>query len=116
MEILNAKSAGIEAGKSGIMISTTEYSQNTKHYNVVVKKSGDRYYVKAEQVSWDVFISEVYDPEVVEQFADKNIKTTESFFFGLIKPKRYVKGWCEYKKRKLVEYSSDVLTIKQNIK
>lgn len=113
MTIFKADNAGVYSNESGVEINTNNYQSTYRHYNVQVEKNNDLYTITAEQPSWDCFLHDEYDPEVVNKVIDKHVKTTEPFLFGFIPAKRYVRGWCEYKDRRKVTYTTNNITIKE---
>lgn len=106
--------AGVRSSGSGVEINTNNYQATHKHYNVTVEKNDDLYTITAEQPSWDCFLYDEYNPEVVDKVIDKYVRTTDSCLFGLIPEKRYVRGWCEYKDKRKVTYITNNITIKQD--
>ena len=113
MVIFKKDDAAIYANESGVEINANNYQAIYRHYNVVVEKNDDLYTITAEQPSWDCFLHDEYDLEVVNKAIDKHIKTTEPFLFGLIPAKRYVRGWTEFKDRKKVKFTTNNITIKE---
>jgi hypothetical protein len=115
MEKITLPVASVYASKSGIMVDADNINPDNKHYNVVIEKVEDRYVITGEQALWDIFITEVSDKDVIDKISEKYVKTSEAFFFGLVKPQKYVKGWCELKERHNVQYTCNQLTIKRSL-
>ena len=93
MLIFERDLAGITSSESGVEISADNFQATYKHYNVKVEKIGDMFTITGEEPSWDCFLNDEYDPKIVDTVVEKYVKTTPPFFFGLVPPKRYVRGW-----------------------
>ena len=113
MVIFKADDAGLYSSEAGVEINSTHYQATYRHYNVVVEKNGDVYTITAEQPSWDCFLHDEFDPEIVDKVIDRHVKTTSEYFFGLVPARRYVRGWSEYKDRRKVTYTTNNITIKE---
>lgn len=106
--------ASIDARTSGVIVDAMDLSADGRHYNVGVMDNEDATYtIRADAAMFEVFFEREYDPQVVNQFEDKHVKTSGRWFFGLFGGERYVKGWAELKKKKSITYTTKNITIKQ---
>lgn len=111
--IFKKEDAAIFANESGVEINANRYQATYRHYNVVVEKNDDLYTITAEQPSWDCFLHDEFDPEIVNKVIDNHVFISQPSLFGLIPAKRYVRGWSEYKDRRKVKYTTNNITIKE---
>lgn len=107
--------ADIDCSRSGILIDAKSVGMLGRHYNVVVTKVEGEYRVEAERPGHDFFTYPEYDPKIVETVIDKHVQVTKPSIIGWVfgSNKKFVRGWCELKKREKVAFTAKNLTIRK---
>lgn len=113
--IRNFERAFIEDTPSGVQVAANRGLIHDKHYNVTITKEGDFYVITGEKANYEIYIDKVTDPIIVASVVEEHREKPSPSWLNFFNPTEYVKGWCELKFRTPRKYTTNNITIIENI-